>query len=183
MIIPIVVGRFGTVTKGLLKGLDDLEVGGRVETIQTAALLRTARILRKVLKTWGRLEKTCCHSNSNDVKNFRGVNNDNNKQVAYAQSRIHPGERDAQSSQGFLFTNRSLSLGQIIKPCDTQQRQKRKKKRKETKKRTGWIVDFAIPAGHRVKLKESEKNDTYLHLAWELKKTMEYEGDNDTSYN
>ena len=44
-IIPIVIGAFGTVTKGLLKGLDDLEVGGRVETIQTTALLRMARIL------------------------------------------------------------------------------------------------------------------------------------------
>ena len=41
-IIPIVIGAFGTVTKGLLKGLEDLEVGGRVETIQTIALLRTA---------------------------------------------------------------------------------------------------------------------------------------------
>ena len=38
-IIPIVIGTFGTVTKGLLKGLEDLEIGGRVETIQTAALL------------------------------------------------------------------------------------------------------------------------------------------------
>ena len=34
-IIPIVIGDFGTVTNGLLKGLEDLEVGGRVETIQT----------------------------------------------------------------------------------------------------------------------------------------------------
>ena len=33
-IIPIVIGVFDTVTKGLLKGLEDLEVGGRVETIQ-----------------------------------------------------------------------------------------------------------------------------------------------------
>ena len=32
-IISIVLGAFGTVTKGLLKGLEDLEVGGRVETI------------------------------------------------------------------------------------------------------------------------------------------------------
>ena len=32
-IIPIVIGAFGTVTKGLLKGLEDLEVGGRVETV------------------------------------------------------------------------------------------------------------------------------------------------------
>ena len=29
-IIPIVIGTFGTVTKELLKGLEDLEVGGRV---------------------------------------------------------------------------------------------------------------------------------------------------------
>ena len=50
-IILIVIDAFGTVTKGLLKGLEDLEVGGRVETIQTATLLRTARILRRVLKT------------------------------------------------------------------------------------------------------------------------------------
>ena len=55
MIIIIVIGAFGTVTKGLLKGLEDLEVGGRVETIQTTALLRTARILRRVLETWGDL--------------------------------------------------------------------------------------------------------------------------------
>ena len=49
--IPIVIGTFGTVTKGLLKGLEDLEFGGRVETIQTTALLKTARILRRVLET------------------------------------------------------------------------------------------------------------------------------------
>ena len=54
-IIPIVIGAFGTVTKGLLKGQEDLEVGGRVETIQNTTLLRTARILRRVLETWGDL--------------------------------------------------------------------------------------------------------------------------------
>ena len=50
-IIPIVIVAYSTVTKGLLKGLEDLEVGGRVETIQTTALLKTARILRRVLET------------------------------------------------------------------------------------------------------------------------------------
>ena len=50
-IIPIMIGAFGTVTKGLWKGLEDLEIWGRVETIQTTALLRTARILRRVLET------------------------------------------------------------------------------------------------------------------------------------
>ena len=54
-IISIVIGAFGTVTKGLLKGLEDLEVGGRVETIQATVLLKTAWILRRVLETWGDL--------------------------------------------------------------------------------------------------------------------------------
>ncbi len=34
---PIVTGALGTVTKGLLKDLDDLEVSGRVETIEMTA--------------------------------------------------------------------------------------------------------------------------------------------------
>ncbi len=77
-IIPIVIGAYTTINKGLLKGLEDLEVGGRVETIQTTSLLRTARILRRVLET-------CCHSNFSekpsanaDVKNSKRVNNNNN---------------------------------------------------------------------------------------------------------
>ena len=51
MIIPTGIGALGTITKGLLEGLEDLEVGGRVETIQTTVLLRTTRILRRVLGT------------------------------------------------------------------------------------------------------------------------------------
>ena len=50
-IVTIVIGAFGAVTKGFIKGLRDLEVGGRVETIQKTALLSTARILRRVLET------------------------------------------------------------------------------------------------------------------------------------
>ena len=54
-IVPIVIGTFGTVTKWSLKGQEDLEVGGRVETVQTTALLRTVKILRRVQETWGDL--------------------------------------------------------------------------------------------------------------------------------
>ena len=54
-IVPIVISALGTITKGLLKGLEDLEVGGRVDAIQTTELLRRARILRWVLETWGDL--------------------------------------------------------------------------------------------------------------------------------
>ena len=38
-------------------------------------------------------------------------------------------------------------------------------------------MDFAVPADHRVKLKESEKKDKYLDLARDLKKTVEHERD------
>ena len=50
-IIPIMIGAFDTVTKGLLKGLEDLKVGRRGQTIQTTVLFRMARILRRVLET------------------------------------------------------------------------------------------------------------------------------------
>ena len=45
---------FGTVTKGLLKDLEDLEVS-LVETMQSTALLKTAKILRRVQETRGDL--------------------------------------------------------------------------------------------------------------------------------
>ena len=51
MMTPILIGVFGTILKGLVKGLQDLEIRGLVETIQTTAL-RSARILRRVLETW-----------------------------------------------------------------------------------------------------------------------------------
>ena len=57
MFIPIVIGALGTVTKGLIKGLKDLEIRGRAETIQTTALLRSGEESL-------RLEETCSHSNS-----------------------------------------------------------------------------------------------------------------------
>ena len=46
-ILSVVISAFGTVTEGLLKGLGDLEVGRRVETIQSTTLLRTASITEK----------------------------------------------------------------------------------------------------------------------------------------
>ena len=43
---------------------------------------------------------------------------------------------------------------------------------KKKKMKTCKIVDFAVPANHRVKLKECEKRDKYLDLARELKKLL-----------
>ena len=51
------------------------------------------------------------------------------------------------------------------------------------KKRNCIIVDFAVPADHKIKQKESEKNDKYLDLARELKKTVEHADENYTNCN
>ena len=76
------------------------------------------------------------------------------------------------TSLGFWHTNRSHNLGQTIRPHNNLKKKKKKKKRKRTCK----IVDFSVPADHRVKLKEGEKKDKYLDLARELKKkTGEHE--------
>ena len=57
----------------LVKGLEDFEITERLEFVQTTALLRSARILRRVLET-------CCHSNSGEKPSANaGVKNSNNK--------------------------------------------------------------------------------------------------------
>ena len=45
MAIPIVVVALGMVLKNLEKGLEELEIRGRIETIRTTTLLRSVKIL------------------------------------------------------------------------------------------------------------------------------------------
>ena len=78
---------------------------------------------------------------------------------------------------GLWHKKRSPNLGQKTRPNNNQQKKKKKKKRKKICK----IVDSAVPADHRIKLKECEKKDKYIDLARELKKTMEYESDECTN--
>ena len=54
------------------------------------------------------------------------------------------------------------NLNQITRPNNNQPKKKQN--------RTCKIVDFAVPAEHRIKLKECEKKDKYIDLARELKK-------------
>ena len=61
--IPTVASALGTILKGLVRA--ELEIGGRVETIQTTAVLRLARILRRVKKI-KKFEETCCHADSSE---------------------------------------------------------------------------------------------------------------------
>ena len=77
--MPIIIGALGTVIEGLLKIQEDMEIRGRVETIQTTRLLRSARILNKVLDT-------CCHSNFSERTSALAVvkiNNNNNNNNCY----------------------------------------------------------------------------------------------------
>ena len=55
-VIPIDVGAFGTIPKGLERGLQELEIRGRIETVQTTALLRSAWILRGDLKIFAAIQ-------------------------------------------------------------------------------------------------------------------------------
>ena len=50
-VIKIVIGALGWVKKGLEQGLEELEIREQVVTTQTTALLRSAKILRRVLET------------------------------------------------------------------------------------------------------------------------------------
>ena len=108
----IMIGAFDTVTKRLLKWLEDLEVGGRVETIQTTELLRTTRILRRVLKTWGDLLslKLLWKPLANtDVINTQGVNDNNHNDNNNYKKKNY---------QGFGNTCSSPHSGQMITACN-----------------------------------------------------------------
>ena len=60
---------------------------------------------------------------------------------------------------GLWHTHGSTNLGQKTRPYSD-----------SPKKRICKILDFAVLADHRIKLKEYEKKDNYLDLAGELKK-------------
>ena len=47
-VIAIFIDMLDTVTKGLVQGLEDWKIRGQVETIQTTALFKCAKILRRV---------------------------------------------------------------------------------------------------------------------------------------
>ena len=51
-VIPFVIGVLSTVTKRLIQGLKDLEIRGRLETINITTFLRSTR---RVQGTWGGL--------------------------------------------------------------------------------------------------------------------------------
>ena len=79
-VIPVVLGTLRTIPKDLERKLKELEIGGRIGKIRITALLRSARILRKVLETGedffterplanaGRVRKTRKEFDNNDER-------------------------------------------------------------------------------------------------------------------
>ena len=129
-IIPIVIGAFGTVTKGLLK---------RLENEWRPFKLQHYWEQPEYWEESWRLEETCCHSNSSeklsaktDMKNF--------------QKQKHKLLWDFEIQTDYLISARRPGLITVNNNSNK-------------KKRTCRIVDFTVSFDHRVKLKESEKKD------------------------
>ena len=68
------------------------------------------------------------------------------------------------------------------KTTKNQNQKKKKPKKKKKRERTCQIVDFAVPADHRVKIEKSEKKYKFLDFASKLK-IMEHKGNGDTNCN
>ena len=82
-VLAIRTSALGTFPKGLKRSLQELEIGTRTETFNSTALLRSARIQRRVLDTWGNLLslgiKWKDHQQTLVWKiNFKFINNNNN---------------------------------------------------------------------------------------------------------
>ena len=55
-VIPIVDGILGIIPKNLEKREDELDISGRIETILMTALIKSVRILWRILEIWGDLQ-------------------------------------------------------------------------------------------------------------------------------
>ena len=83
--------------------------------------------------------------------------------------KIRPREWDAQNTQEFWDTNGSPNYDQKTRANDNKQKAI-KQNNKQKKKEACYIVDFTVPADHRVTIKESKKIFTKVDLARELKR-------------
>ena len=145
-IIPNVIGVFGIVTNGLLKGLEDLEVGRGEETIQT--IIENDQNTQKSLETWEDLLSLKLHLKNHQLrlmwKTVKEKLENNSHKLLW----------DINIQTDYLIPTSRPDLIIINKK----------------KKRICKIVNFAVPADHRINLKESEKKDRYLDLSREFKK-------------
>ena len=179
-VIPITNGKLGTFFKGLVRGLEELEIVGAAKTIQTTELLRLTRILRRVLETW----ETFHHWNSSESPspNTGAIPWEICKKFKFDHANkwyMHNPALVLENDTHKLLWNFDIQTNHLIstrRPDLIIINQNKMKEKKICK-----IVDFAVPADHIIRLKECVKRNKYLDLARELKKIMEYEGDNYTN--
>ena len=151
-VIPIFVGVLGTITKGLVRGLETLDIGVRAESIKTTALLSRHDWVGKVIH-WEMCKKfKFDHSNKWYMHNT----------AAALENDTHKLLNDLDIQTDHLITARRPDLIIINKI-----------------KRTCKIENFAVSTDHRIKLKECEKKDKYFDLArgkkkkqWNMKITI-----------
>ena len=87
MEILFVFGALEAIPKGFAKELEDLEIRGQVKTIQTIALLRSNRILKKVLGTLGKLLSFRLHLNTISKRWWeRLASSNSNNQTMYTSA-------------------------------------------------------------------------------------------------
>ena len=194
MNISIVISALGTVSKILVQRLEDLEITAQVETVKTRVFLRFARILRKVLETqrytlslkikWksGDRDETINNIISEcsklAQKEYKARHDWTVKVIHWDMSRkfqfdhtnkwyMHNPAPVLENDSHKLVWDFNIQTDLPI-PARRPDLIKIYKKQKRICK----IVDFAVPADHRINLKESEKKDKYLDLARELKKLL-----------
>ena len=167
---------------------------GKVDTIQTTALLKSARILRRSLETWGDLwETTSVSWYENTLKEWiiiiiiiitiiiivcgKGKKTLPCGKVILWELRkkfefdhknkwyMHNPEFVLENETYKILWDFEIQTDHLISAWRPDLVIVSKQR-----KRTCGIVHFAVPVDHRVKLKGSEKRDKCLDLARELKK-------------
>ena len=169
-VIPIVIGAIGRVTKRLVKELEVLKIRGQVVTIQTTALLRSAKVLKRVLVTWRDLLslklqcKTICltlvwknskrsnNNNNNKTKSLLIATQDNAIRTNHNKARI---DKSQQNSKFRLCGDWDETINHIISECS-------KLPQKEYKARHDW-VGKVIHWEMCKKFKFDHTNNWYMH--------------------
>ena len=119
-VIIIAIGALSTVTKGLIQGLDDIEIRGQAETFQTAALLRLTKILRRISETWG---------DSSAIESLLIAAQNNAVRTNHIKARI---DKTQQNSKFRICGDRDETINRIISECS-------KLAQKEYKTRHDWV--------------------------------------------
>ena len=163
---------------------EDLEIKGWVETVQITALLRSTRILRSVLETWGNLLSLKLQWETIGLDWYEKLSRSEIIMIIIIVIIIH-----WELCQKFKFDN--TNKWYMHNPASVLENETHKLQwdfniqrdhqisarqsdliiiNKKIKKKTCRTVKFAAPAHQRVKLKESEKKDNTWTLLGNWKK-------------